>query len=107
MEVLLCCSTESCRNSPKVPPRPPQSGDKGEMQVRSTFIYILLLVAYIKMLLYLYLHLCCCCWWCSIDAVAGGLHGCCIDTVAGGLHGCCIDAVAGGVVLMLLLVVLY
>ena len=34
VEVLLCCSTESCRGAPKVPPKPPPPGDKGEMQVR-------------------------------------------------------------------------
>ncbi|KAL5486646.1 hypothetical protein EMCRGX_G019154 [Ephydatia muelleri] len=33
VEVLLCCSTESCRNAPKNPPRPPPSGDTGELQV--------------------------------------------------------------------------
>ena len=32
-EVMLCCSSESCRNAPKAPPRPPPPGDKGEMQV--------------------------------------------------------------------------
>ena len=33
VEVLLRCSTESCRNAPKTAPRPPSPGDKGEMQV--------------------------------------------------------------------------
>ena len=33
VEVLLCCSTESCRGAPKAAPKPPPSGDKGEMQV--------------------------------------------------------------------------
>ena len=32
-EVLLCCSTESCRDAPRSPPHPPPPGDKGEMQV--------------------------------------------------------------------------
>ena len=32
-EVLLCCSSESCRNAPRMPPHPPQPDDKGEMQV--------------------------------------------------------------------------
>ena len=31
--MLLCCSTESCRNAPRSPPHPPPPGDKGEMQV--------------------------------------------------------------------------
>ena len=34
VEVLLCCSTESCKGAPKAPPKPPPPGDKGEMQVR-------------------------------------------------------------------------
>ena len=34
VEVLLCCSTDSCRGAPKTPPKPPPSEDKGEMQVR-------------------------------------------------------------------------
>jgi ATP-dependent RNA helicase DOB1 len=32
VEVLLCCSTESCKGAPKAPPKPPPPGDKGEMQ---------------------------------------------------------------------------
>ena len=35
VEVLLCCSTESCKRAPKEPPKPPPSGDKGEMQVHA------------------------------------------------------------------------
>ena len=31
-ELLLCCSTETCRNS-RAAPHPPPPGDKGEMQV--------------------------------------------------------------------------
>lgn len=33
VEVLLCCSTDSCRGAPKAAPKPPLPGDKGEMQV--------------------------------------------------------------------------
>ena len=33
VEVLLRCSTESCRKAPKADPHPPPSGDKGDMQV--------------------------------------------------------------------------
>ena len=33
VEVLLCCSTESCKGAPREPPKPPPLGDKGEMQV--------------------------------------------------------------------------
>ena len=32
-EVLLRCSTESCKAVPKMEPRPPPPDDKGEMQV--------------------------------------------------------------------------
>ena len=35
VEVLLCCSAESCKRAPKEPPKPPPSGDKGEMQVHT------------------------------------------------------------------------
>ena len=34
-EVLLKCSTASSQQPKGVPPRPPQPGDRGEMQVRT------------------------------------------------------------------------
>ena len=42
VEVLLHCSTESCRNAAKVPPRPAPPGDKGEMQVINTVVHLVL-----------------------------------------------------------------
>ena len=39
VEVLLCCSSESCKGAPKEPPKPPPPGDKGEMQVCSIIMY--------------------------------------------------------------------
>ena len=35
VEVLMLCSSESCKAAPRIDPHPPPPDDKGEMQVMS------------------------------------------------------------------------
>ena len=50
-EVLLCCSSESCRNAPRTPPHPPLPGDKGEMQVVPIIIHYLTKLSSVRLYL--------------------------------------------------------
>lgn len=50
-EVLLCCSSESCRNAPRTPPHPPKPGDKGEMQVVPIIIHHLTKLSSVRLYL--------------------------------------------------------
>lgn len=51
VEVLIRCSTESCKTAPKIAPLPPPPGDKGEMQVVPVMLHYIAKISSVRVFL--------------------------------------------------------